>query len=97
MRNMMTGMWAGRAEFHSLAVNASRGELRGAIISGAVHRLRPKLMTEGIAIVVLMPVLCPARLRERGSKKLMALPLNRDACFSKKSNSADAKDVACVE
>ena len=36
---------------------ASLVELRYAIITGAVHRLRPKLMTEGVAIVGLMPML----------------------------------------
>jgi copper/silver efflux system protein len=47
------------------AINARGGltrigsaeELTQAIISGAVHRLRPKLMTEGVAIVGLMPML----------------------------------------
>jgi copper/silver efflux system protein len=32
-------------------------ELKDAVITGAVHRLRPKLMTEGVAIVGLMPML----------------------------------------
>ncbi len=32
-------------------------ELRDAVVTGAVHRLRPKLMTEGVAIVGLMPML----------------------------------------
>jgi Cu(I)/Ag(I) efflux system membrane protein CusA/SilA len=36
---------------------ASLEELRDAVITGAVHRLRPKLMTEGVAIVGLMPML----------------------------------------
>jgi copper/silver efflux system protein len=40
-----------------LAGIASSVELRDTIISGAVHRLRPKLMTEGVAIVGLMPML----------------------------------------
>lgn len=40
-----------------LARIASLDELRDAIITGAVHRLRPKLMTEGVAIVGLMPML----------------------------------------
>ena len=35
----------------------SLAELTEAIITGAVHRLRPKLMTEGVAIVGLMPML----------------------------------------
>jgi Cu(I)/Ag(I) efflux system membrane protein CusA/SilA len=32
-------------------------ELRRAVIEGAVHRLRPKLLTEGVAIVGLVPML----------------------------------------
>jgi copper/silver efflux system protein len=32
-------------------------ELREAVITGAVHRLRPKLLTEGVAIVALAPML----------------------------------------
>jgi Cu(I)/Ag(I) efflux system membrane protein CusA/SilA len=40
-----------------LAKIASLAELRDTIITGAVHRLRPKLMTEGVAIVGLMPML----------------------------------------
>jgi len=35
----------------------SLGKLKDAVITGAVHRLRPKLMTEGVAIVGLMPML----------------------------------------
>ena len=35
----------------------SLDELREAIIEGAVHRLRPKLLTEGVAIVALAPML----------------------------------------
>jgi len=35
----------------------SLAELKDAVIAGAVHRLRPKLMTEGVAIVGLMPML----------------------------------------
>ena len=35
----------------------TEAELTQAIITGAVHRLRPKLMTEGVAIVGLMPML----------------------------------------
>jgi len=35
----------------------SLAELREAILGGAVHRLRPKLMTEGCAIVGLVPML----------------------------------------
>jgi len=35
----------------------SEAELREAIINGAVHRLRPKLMTEGCAIIGMMPML----------------------------------------
>ncbi|MCC6357404.1 MAG: efflux RND transporter permease subunit [Phycisphaerales bacterium] len=40
-----------------LAKIGSLAELRDAIITGAVHRLRPKLMTEGVAIIGLMPML----------------------------------------
>jgi Cu(I)/Ag(I) efflux system membrane protein CusA/SilA len=40
-----------------LAKIASLEELKNAIITGAVHRLRPKLMTEGVAIIGLMPML----------------------------------------
>src|SRR5205814_10244079 len=36
---------------------ASLAELRAAVIEGAVHRLRPKLLTEGVAIVGLVPML----------------------------------------
>jgi Cu(I)/Ag(I) efflux system membrane protein CusA/SilA len=36
---------------------ASLDELRQAVIEGAVHRLRPKLLTEGVAIVALAPML----------------------------------------
>ncbi len=32
-------------------------ELREAVIEGAVHRLRPKLLTEGVAIIALAPML----------------------------------------
>jgi Cu(I)/Ag(I) efflux system membrane protein CusA/SilA len=32
-------------------------ELRRAVIEGAVHRLRPKLLTEGVAIIGLVPML----------------------------------------
>ncbi|MCY2929082.1 MAG: efflux RND transporter permease subunit [Planctomycetota bacterium] len=35
----------------------SLAELTDAVVTGAVHRLRPKLMTEGVAIVGLMPML----------------------------------------
>jgi Cu(I)/Ag(I) efflux system membrane protein CusA/SilA len=40
-----------------LAAIATRGELTDTIVAGAVHRLRPKLMTEGVAIIGLMPML----------------------------------------
>jgi Cu(I)/Ag(I) efflux system membrane protein CusA/SilA len=36
---------------------SSLAELRQAVIEGAVHRLRPKLLTEGVAIVGLVPML----------------------------------------
>jgi Cu(I)/Ag(I) efflux system membrane protein CusA/SilA len=35
----------------------SLAELRQAVIEGAVHRLRPKLLTEGVAIIALFPML----------------------------------------
>ncbi len=35
----------------------SLAELRDAVIEGAVHRLRPKLLTEGVAILALAPML----------------------------------------
>ncbi len=34
----------------------SLGELREAILEGAVHRLRPKLLTEGVAILAIFPM-----------------------------------------
>jgi Cu(I)/Ag(I) efflux system membrane protein CusA/SilA len=40
-----------------LANIKSLEELREAIIEGAVHRLRPKLLTEGVAILALAPML----------------------------------------
>jgi Cu(I)/Ag(I) efflux system membrane protein CusA/SilA len=41
----------GLEKIHSLK------ELRDAVIEGAVHRLRPKLLTEGVAIIALAPML----------------------------------------
>ena len=38
----------------------SLAELRQAVIEGAVHRLRPKLLTEGVAILALAPMLWAA-------------------------------------
>jgi Cu(I)/Ag(I) efflux system membrane protein CusA/SilA len=35
---------------------ASLEELRQAVLEGAVHRLRPKLLTEGVAIVAIFPM-----------------------------------------
>ena len=40
-----------------LAKIASLEELRATVIEGAVHRLRPKLLTEGVAIIALAPML----------------------------------------
>jgi Cu(I)/Ag(I) efflux system membrane protein CusA/SilA len=40
-----------------LARIGSLEELRQAVVEGAVHRLRPKLLTEGVAIVALAPML----------------------------------------
>jgi Cu(I)/Ag(I) efflux system membrane protein CusA/SilA len=36
---------------------ASLDQLRQAVLEGAVHRLRPKLLTEGVAIIALAPML----------------------------------------
>ncbi len=36
---------------------ASLAELRQTVLDGAVHRLRPKLLTEGVAIIALAPML----------------------------------------
>ena len=41
-------------------------ELREAVIDGAVHRLRPKLLTEGVAIVALAPMLFATGVGSRG-------------------------------
>jgi Cu(I)/Ag(I) efflux system membrane protein CusA/SilA len=40
-----------------LAGIQSLAELRQAVIEGAVHRLRPKLLTESVAIIALFPML----------------------------------------
>src|SRR5207237_353390 len=34
----------------------SLAELRAAVVEGAVHRLRPKLLTEGVAIIAIFPM-----------------------------------------
>jgi Cu(I)/Ag(I) efflux system membrane protein CusA/SilA len=34
----------------------SLDELRAAVVEGAVHRLRPKLLTEGVAIIAIFPM-----------------------------------------
>ena len=39
-----------------LAKIASLDELRETVVEGAVHRLRPKLLTEGVAIIALAPM-----------------------------------------
>ena len=39
-----------------LAAIGSTDELRAAVLEGAVHRLRPKLLTEGVAILSLAPM-----------------------------------------
>ncbi len=39
-----------------LANIKSEEELREAVIEGAVHRLRPKLLTEGVAIIAIFPM-----------------------------------------
>jgi Cu/Ag efflux pump CusA len=53
---------------------ASLEELRQAVIEGAVHRLRPKLLTEGVAIVAIAPMLFSTGV---GSEiiSVMALPV----------------------
>jgi Cu(I)/Ag(I) efflux system membrane protein CusA/SilA len=52
----------------------SLDELRQAVIEGAVHRLRPKLLTEGVAIVAIFPMVFAAGV---GGEVLapMALPV----------------------
>lgn len=52
----------------------SLDELREAVIEGAVHRLRPKLLTEGVAIVAIFPMVFAAGV---GGEVLapMALPV----------------------
>jgi Cu(I)/Ag(I) efflux system membrane protein CusA/SilA len=47
-------------------------ELRQAVLEGAVHRLRPKLLTEGVAIVALAPMLFS---RGVGSEIISAMAL----------------------
>ncbi|HZU36149.1 MAG TPA: efflux RND transporter permease subunit, partial [Gemmataceae bacterium] len=51
---------------------ASLAELRQAVIEGAVHRLRPKLLTEGVAIVAIAPMLFHSGV---GSEILSAMAL----------------------
>src|SRR4029077_2452895 len=52
----------------------SLAELRQAVIEGAVHRLRPKLLTEGVAIIAIFPMVFA---KGGGGKILapMALPV----------------------
>jgi Cu(I)/Ag(I) efflux system membrane protein CusA/SilA len=50
----------------------SLDELRQAVIDGAVHRLRPKLLTEGVAIVAIAPMLFATGV---GSEVLFAMAL----------------------
>jgi Cu(I)/Ag(I) efflux system membrane protein CusA/SilA len=45
------------AERGGLAAIRSVGELRVAILEGAIHRLRPKLLTEGTTIIAIAPML----------------------------------------
>ncbi len=42
-------------------------ELREAVIEGAVHRLRPKLLTEGVAIIAIFPMVFAIGRRRRNS------------------------------
>src|SRR5439155_2637565 len=55
-----------------LANIQSLDELRQAVIEGAVHRLRPKLLTEGVAIVAIAPMLFATGV---GSEILSAMAL----------------------
>src|SRR5262249_23664067 len=41
----------------------SEEELKQAVIEGAVHRLRPKLLTEGVAIIAIFPMVFAAGVR----------------------------------
>src|SRR5208283_4516356 len=54
---MLVYLRAAIAERGGLEKLASMEELEAAILAGAVHRLRPKLLTEGTAIVGLAPML----------------------------------------
>jgi Cu(I)/Ag(I) efflux system membrane protein CusA/SilA len=45
------------AERGGLAAIRSEAELREAILEGAIHRLRPKLLTEGTTIIAIAPML----------------------------------------
>jgi Cu(I)/Ag(I) efflux system membrane protein CusA/SilA len=55
-----------------LAKIQSLDELKQAVIEGAVHRLRPKLLTEGVAIIALAPMLFSTGV---GSEILSAMAL----------------------
>ena len=46
----------------------SLDELRAAVVEGAVHRLRPKLLTEGVAIIAIFPMVFATRRRRRGAR-----------------------------
>jgi Cu(I)/Ag(I) efflux system membrane protein CusA/SilA len=52
-----------------LANIKSLDELRQAVIDGAVHRLRPKLLTEGVAIVAIAPMLFATGWAARSSRR----------------------------
>jgi Cu(I)/Ag(I) efflux system membrane protein CusA/SilA len=43
-----------------MAGPVSRADIYEAVIEGAVHRLRPKLLTEGVAIIAIAPMLWAA-------------------------------------
>jgi len=58
----------------------AEAELTEAVITGAVHRLRPKLMTEGVAIVGLMPMLWASGVGRRSSSPWP--PPSSAACWS---------------
>jgi Cu(I)/Ag(I) efflux system membrane protein CusA/SilA len=54
---MMVYLRDAMARRGGLAGIQSEEEIKAAVVEGAVHRLRPKLLTEGVAIVGLMPML----------------------------------------
>ena len=59
---------------------ASLDELRETVVEGAVHRLRPKLLTEGVAIIALAPMLWPAASATKCSPRWPP-PCSAGCCF----------------